>query len=342
MRAVVIREHGGPEALRIEERAIPEPGPGEARVQVRAVGLNHLDLWVRKGIPGHTFPLPLVPGSDVAGVVDAMGPGSRGAREGDRVIVGPGVSCGRCPECRSGRDPLCAEYGILGESRDGGSADYIVVPDANLFPMPAQLDFPEAASVPLAFLTAWHMLVDRAQVRPGERVLVHAAGSGVSSAAIQIARLHGARVLATAGADEKCARAIGLGASSAVNYRAEDFVRAARAWSGGRGVDVALDHVGAETFDRTLRCLAKGGRYVTCGATSGYEMATDFRRVFFRSLSVLGSTMGASHELGRVLDHVAAGDLRPVLDRVFPLDRVREAHLHLESRSGFGKTVLVT
>jgi NADPH:quinone reductase-like Zn-dependent oxidoreductase len=274
--------------------------------------------------------------------VDALGAGARGAEEGDRVVVGPGISCGRCAACRSGRDPLCPEYGILGESRDGGCADYLVVPAANLFPMPERLGFTEAAAVPLAFLTAWHMLVDRAGVRPGERVLIHAAGSGVSSAAIQIARLLGARVLATAGSDEKCARALELGAATAVNYRDEDFVRAARTWSDGRGVDVALDHVGAETFDRTLRCLAKGGRYVTCGATSGFEMKTDFRRVFFRGLSILGSTMGASHELAQVLEHVAAGELRPVVDRVFPLESVAEAHLHLESRVGFGKTVLLT
>lgn len=337
----MIREHGGLDVLRVEERDVPVPGPGEARVRVCAVGLNHLDLWVRKGVPGHTFPLPLVPGSDVAGIVDALGVGARGVREGDPVVVGPGISCGICPACRSGRDPLCADYAILGESRDGGCADFLVVPALNLFPKPPSLDFPAAAAVPLAFLTAWHMLVDRAAVRPGERVLVHAAGSGVSSAAIQIARLLGARVLATAGSDEKCARAVELGAAVAVNYRAADFSRAAKEWSEGRGVDVALDHVGAETFERTLRCLAKGGRYVTCGATSGFEMKTDFRRVFFRSLSILGSTMGAGHELARVLDHVAAGDLRPVVDRVFPLEQVAAAHRHLESREGFGKTVLV-
>lgn len=342
MRAVVIREHGGPEVLRLEERDVPEPGPGEARVRVRAIGLNHLDVWVRKGVPGHPFPLPLVPGSDVAGTVDAVGAGARGARPGDRVVVGPGLSCGTCPACRSGRDPLCPDFEILGESRDGGCADYLVVPAASLFPMPESLDFPGAAAVPLAFLTAWHMLVDRAAVRPGERVLVHAAGSGVSSAAIQIARLLGTRVLATAGSDEKCRRARELGADSTVNYATADFARAAREWSGGRGVDVALDHVGAETFDRTLRCLARGGRYVFCGATSGAEMKTDFRRVFFKGLSILGSTMGASHELASVLGHVAAGELRPVVDRVFPLDEVRDAHRHLESRVGFGKTVLVT
>lgn len=340
MKAVVIRRHGGPEVLTLEERPVPEPGPGEVRVRVRAVALNHLDLWVRKGVPGHVFPLPIVPGCDIAGTVDALGAGSR-AKPGDEVVVSPGVSCGTCSACRAGHENLCRSYGILGETRDGGCAEYAVVPFVNLFPKPSNLDFPEAAAVPLVFLTAWHMLVSRALLRPGEQVLVHAAGSGVSSAAIQIARLLGARVLATAGSEEKCARALEIGAELAVNYRERDFVEESRTWTGKRGVDVALDHVGAETFDRTLRCLARGGRYVTCGATSGYEMKSDFRYVYFKSLSILGSTMGGSHELAAVLEHVARGTLRPIVDRTFPLAQVRAAHEHLESRTGFGKTVLL-
>jgi len=340
VKAVVIREHGGPEVLRMEDRPIPTPGPGEARVRVHAVALNHLDLWVRKGVPGHTFPLPIVPGCDIAGTVDAVGSGV-GSRVGEAVVVGPGVSCGTCRECRAGRENLCRQYGILGETRDGGCAEYVVVPAVNLFQKPRGLDDPQAAAVPLVFLTAWHMLVGRAELRVGEMVLVHAAGSGVSTAAIQIARLVGARVLATAGSAEKCQRALDLGAEVAVNHREADFVQQVRTWTGKRGVDVAVDHVGEETFDRTLRCLARGGRYVTCGATSGYEMKTDFRIVYFKSLSILGSTMGGSHELLEVLEHVAAGRLSPVVERVLPLDRVAEAHAHLESRAGFGKTVLV-
>lgn len=341
MRAIVIRTHGGPEVLLAEERPVPEPGPREVRVRVRAVGLNHLDLWVRRGVPGHRFPLPIVPGCDIAGGVDALGPGAVGWSAGDEVVVAPGFSCGRCIRCREGNDALCREYGIVGETKDGGCREFLCVADTQLFPKPPGLSFEQAAAVPLVFLTAWHMLVARAAVRPGEQVLVHAAGSGVGSAAIQICKLIGARVLATAGSEEKCRRALELGAEVAVPSRDADFTQEVRRWTGKRGVDVAIDHVGADTFDRTIRSLAKGGRFVTCGATSGFELKTDFRLVFFKSLSILGSTMGGSHELGTVLEHVGRGTLRPVLDRVFPLDRIADAHGHLESRLGFGKTVLL-
>ena len=340
MRAVVIREHGGPEVLAFEERKEPTPGPRQVRVRVRAVGLNHLDLWVRNGVPGHTFPLPIVPGCDVAGVVDALGPGAVGVAVGDEVVVAPGVSCGRCLACRSGRDSLCRTYGILGESQDGGCQEFLVVSDNAIFPKPPGLDWAHAAAVPLTFLTAWHMLKARAGVQPGERVLVHAAGSGVSTAAIQIATLLGARVVATAGTDEKCAQGIALGAEEAFNYRATDFTREVRRWSGGAGVDVVVDHVGTDTFERSLRCLVKGGRYVTCGATSGFELKTDFRLVFFKSLSILGSTMGGGHELETVLSLVASGRLRPIVDRVFRLEQVAEAHRRLAAREVFGKVVL--
>jgi NADPH:quinone reductase-like Zn-dependent oxidoreductase len=340
LRAVVIREHGGPEVLSFEERVQPLPGPREVCLRVRAVGLNHLDLWVRNGVPGHSFPLPIVPGCDVAGVVEAIGAGAAGVAVGDEVVAAPGVSCGRCLKCRAGEDALCRTYGILGESQDGGCQEYLVVPDAGVFPKPRSLDWEQAAAVPLTFLTAWHMLKARARVQPGERVLVHAAGSGVSVAAIQIARLLGARVLTTAGTDEKCARGLALGAEEAVNYKTADFAREVKRWAGGHGVDVVVDHIGSDTFERSLRCLVKGGRYVTCGATSGFELKTDFRLVFFKSLSILGSTMGAGHELASVLSLVDSGRLRPVVDRVFPLEQIAEAHRYLASRVAFGKVVL--
>jgi NADPH:quinone reductase-like Zn-dependent oxidoreductase len=340
LRAIVIRQHGGPEVLQFEERPEPTPGFREVRIRVRAVALNHLDLWVRNGVPGHTFPLPIVPGCDVSGVVDALGPGASGVSAGDEVVVAPGLSCGRCLLCRAGKDALCLTFGILGESRDGGCQECVVVPDDGVFKKPSGLDWTQAAAVPLTFLTAWHMLKARACLQPGERVLVHAAGSGVSAAAIQIANFLGARVITTAGSDEKCSLGLDLGAEESVNYRATDFVREVRRWTGGRGVDVVVDHIGADTFDRSLRCLVKGGRYVTCGATSGFELKSDFRLVFFKSLSILGSTMGAAHELATVLSLVASGRLRPVVDRVFPLEQIADAHRRLAARDVFGKVVL--
>lgn len=341
MRAVVIREHGGPEVLSIEDRPVPEPGPREARIRIRAVGLNYLDLWVRKGVPGHVFPLPIVPGCDVAGVVDALGPGVSGLAAGDEVVVAPGRSCGHCRACLMGEHALCRDYGIRGESFDGGCQEFLVVPEDQLFAKPQDLDWARAAAVPLTFLTAWHMLTHRARVQPGEWVLVHAAGSGVSVAAIQIAVFLGARVITTAGTDEKCSRGLALGAEEAINYRIADFGKEARKITGGRGVDVIVDHVGADTFERSIRCLAKGGRYVTCGATSGFQLQTDFRLVYFKSLSILGSTMGSHHELPTVLSLVARGRLHPVVDGIYPLDRVADAHRRLESREAFGKVVLV-
>jgi NADPH:quinone reductase-like Zn-dependent oxidoreductase len=342
MRAVVIREHGGLDRLLFEDRPEPEPGPGEVRVRVRAAGLNHLDTWVRRGVPGHAFPLPIVPGCDGAGVVDAVGPGVRTRAVGDAVVLAPGTSCGTCAACASARDPLCRSYGILGETRDGTCADAVVLPERNALPLPAGTSFEEAAAFPLVFLTAWHMLADRAALRPGETVLVHAAGSGVSSAAIQIARLLGAgRVLATASTAAKAERALALGADEGIDTSSEDFVARVRAATGKAGVDVVVDHVGAATFSGSLKSLAKGGRLVTCGATSGPKVEVHLNLVFFKSLSILGSTMGSLGELHVLLGLLGAKRLRPVVDSVLPLSAVAEAHRRLEAREVFGKLVLV-
>jgi NADPH:quinone reductase-like Zn-dependent oxidoreductase len=341
VKAVVVRAHGGPEALLHEERPVPEPGPGEARVRVLAVALNHLDVWVRRGVPGHTFPLPLVPGCDIAGALDALGPGGHPSlKAGDPVLVAPGVSCGSCAECARGDDNLCRGYGILGETRDGVCAEYTVVPSRNLLPHPAGMDPVQAAAIPLVFLTAWHMVMTRARVRPGETVLVHAAGSGVSSAAIQVARVAGARVIATAGTDAKAEKARALGAEEALNYRSKDFAAEVRRITGKRGVDVIVDHIGPDTWEGNLRSLARGGRLVLCGSTSGFEVRTDTRLLFFKNLSILGSTMGSRGELYEVLRLVEAGRLRPVVDSVLPLAEVREGHRRLEAREVFGKIVL--
>jgi NADPH:quinone reductase-like Zn-dependent oxidoreductase len=341
MKAIIVREHGGPEKLEQTEVPDPELRAGEAIVRVRAVALNHLDVWVRRGVPGHKFPLPLIPGAEVAGVIDDVGPNARGWKAGDEVLVAPGYSCGVCVACLSGNDPLCHnDHGIFGESRNGGCAEKIDVPIRNLLRKPAGLSFAEAAALPLDLVTAWHMLVARAQLRPGETVLVHAGGSGVGSAAIQIARLWGATVFATAGSAAKAARAKELGAQETILYRDVDFLAEVRRLTGKRGVDVVFEHVGADTFDRSLKSLARGGRLVTCGSTSGAEVTINLRLVFFKLLSILGSTMGSLAELHEIMKHVEAGRLRPVVDRVLPLDQIAEGHRVLEEREAFGKVVL--
>ena len=342
MKCVVVREHGGLEALRLEEKPLPEPGPGRARVRVEAVALNHLDIWVRRGVPGHPFPLPITPGCDIAGTVDALGPGaSVSFMAGDRALVAPGVSCGACGECARGADNLCRGYGILGETCDGGCAEYADVPARNLLPYPKGLPPEQAAALPLAFLTAWHMVVERTRVRAGEDVLVHAGGSGVSSAAIQIAKVLGARVLTTVGSEAKAAKARALGADEVILHREKDFAAEVRRLTAKRGVDVIVDHVGPDTWEGNIRSLARGGRLVFCGSTSGFEVKTDTRFVFFKNLSILGSTMGSRGELYEVLRLVEAGRLRPVVDSVLPLSEVAEGHRRLEAREVFGKVVLV-
>lgn len=342
MRGYQIRRHGGPEALQWhDDLPTPEPGPGEVRVRVRACALNHLDLWVRNGVPGHTFPLPLVPGSEIAGDVDEVGAGVGDVEAGTPTLVAPGVACGHCRRCAAGDDHLCRRYGILGEHRDGGYAEYLVVPRRNLLPLPRGLSYVEAAATPLVFLTAWHMLANRAELQRGEDVLIQAAGSGVSSAALQIARMLGARhIVATAGGEEKLAKARELGATHTVNYRQDDFVKTVKEATGGKGVEVAVDHVGGEVFERTLRALAWAGRVVLCGATAGGEAQVNLRAVFFKSLSILGSTMGRRADLMRLAAFFESGDLEPVVDRTFPLEEAPAAQETLENREQFGKVVL--
>ncbi len=342
MRGFRVDAHGGLEALQWYE-ALPEPvpGPGEVVVAVEACALNHLDLWVRKGVPGHRFPLPLVPGSEVAGRVIAHGPGVTDPPPGTPVLVGAGVSCGRCWFCLAGKDALCERFGLLGEDRDGGYAERVAVPARNLFPIPRGFSFVEAAAVPLVFLTAWHMLVDRARLQPHESVLVQAAGSGVSTAAIQLCRLLGANpILAASTSPQKRQRALELGATEVIDSSSPDFWREVRSKTAGRGVDVVLDHVGGELFEKSLRCLARGGRLVFCGATAAAEANLPLRQIFFKNQSVLGSTMGSNHELATVLGFFDRGMLRPVIAQTFPFEAAREAQALLESRAVFGKIVL--
>ncbi len=338
----IVRQHGGLEALEWDEALpTPEPGPGQVRLEVRAAGLNHLDLWVRKGVPGHRFPLPLIPCSDMVGTVDAVGPGVQPLDPSDRYLVNPGFSCGACPACDVGQHQLCRSYGIFGETTNGGAAQYAVVPRENLLEVPKQLSWAEAASFPLAFLTAWHMVVGRAQVRPGQTVLVQAAASGVSSAAIQICNLLGARVIATAGSPEKLAFAKSLGAEAAIDYHNEDVVQRVREIAGRAGVDVIVDHVGTDTWETDLRILARGGTLVTCGATTGADALLDLRGLFFKAWSILGSTMGNRSEMRTVTELFGQGRLRPMIHAILPLSEIREAHRMLQDREVLGKVVLI-
>lgn len=341
MKAMTLRAHGGPEVLTLEELPEPTAGPSQVRVRVGAVALNHLDVWVRNGLPHLKLQYPFLLGADVAGTIDQLGPGTSGVALGDEVVVNPGWSCGRCRACLSGRDNLCRHYQLMGEDRSGGYAEKIVVPVTNVVPKPARLTMTEAAAVPTTFLTAWQMLTRKAPIQPGDEVLVIAAGSGVGVAAVQIAKLHGARVLATASTDEKLARARALGADETINHRNADLVAEVKRLTGKRGVDIVFEHVGAAVWDKVILATARGGRIVTCGATSGYDARTDLRHVFFRQLEILGSTMGPKGDLYPILDHMAAGRLRPVVDRVLPLAEAPAAHRLLESRAHFGKVVLV-
>ena len=340
MKGVVVREHGGLDTLVVEEVPLREPGPMEVLVAVKACGVNHLDLWVRRGVPGHVFPLPIILGNDVAGVVEQVGPGVADLLAGDDVVVAPGVSCGTCVACLSGRDHHCPSYGILGEHRDGGCAEFVLVPRANVMRKPRSLSYEHAAAVGIAFLTAWHMLIVRAELRPGETVLVQAAGSGVSSAAIQIAHLMRATVIATSGSDAKLERARALGAEHVLNYSRQDIAKEAKRITGGDGVDVVIEHVGAATWESSIRSLAWHGRLVTCGATTGPQVEINLRHLFFKSLSILGATMGSKGAFAEILKHVETGLLEPVVDRILPLSDVREAHRMLEHREVFGKVVL--
>ncbi len=341
MQALYVTEHGGPDSLILGERPNPEIRGDEVLVKVRAAGMNHLDAWVRRGVEGHRFPLPLTLGSDGAGEVAEVGELVDGVAVGDRVALSPGSGPRRTEETLSGQHHLNHRYDLLGETRDGTCAEFVAVPAETLLPMPESMSFEDAAAIPLAALTAHHMVAERAGVRAGMDVLVHAAGSGVSIYAIQVAKLLGARVLATSSSDDKLGRARLLGADVLINYATEDWVRRVRDTTEGRGVDVVIDHVGEATFSGSLRCLARGGAVVTCGATSGPRLEADLRLIFFKSLSILGSTMGGMGEMCRVWRLACRGQLRPVVDRVLPLSQAAAGHRALEDRSVFGKIVLV-
>lgn len=340
MRAMVIDRHGGPEVLEQRDLEIGAPGPCEVRVRVRAVAMNHMDLWVRKGMLGWKGEFPFRLGCDIAGEVVELGPGARAGSPGLRVMLQPALSCGTCGACHSGRDNLCKGFRILGEHTHGGYAEYIQVPDSNLVPIPDSLSFQEAAALPLCTVTAWQAMYRKARVGPTDTVLIHAAGSGVSSIAIQLCKAVGARVITTVGSRDKIAPAKALGADEVIVYTEQDFVQEVKALTDRRGADVVFEHVGGEVFTKSILATAWGGRIVTVGSTAGFRATIDIRQIFYRQLEVIGSTMGSKGDLHAALPLIARGQLKPVIGKVFSLWDARKAHEELEARRVFGKVVM--
>jgi NADPH:quinone reductase-like Zn-dependent oxidoreductase len=345
MKAVLFREHGGPEKLSYEDVPKPVIGPEEVLIRVKACALNHLDIWIRQGSPAYPMPLPHVPGSDVAGVVEAVGDHVESVRVesvkvGDRVFVSPGMSCWRCNECLAGRDNFCRSYALLGAMAHGGYAEYVKVPFRNVLPIPGDLPFEQAAAFPLVSVTAWHMLFSLAQLRLGETVLIMGAGSGVGSMAVQMAKLAGARVITTVGSDDKIPKAVLLGAQAVINHTSEKVAERVKLLTEGRGVDVVIEHIGPQVWDHCMASLARGGRLITCGATTGADVKLDLRYVYSRQFTIKGSYMGTRAELVQAAELVGRGKLKPVIDRTYPLREAKAAQEHLLSRKFFGKIVL--
>ena len=339
MRAAIFHENGGPEVVRVEDVPRPVPQPGEVLVEVRAAALNHLDLWVRRGMPIETT-MPHIGGSDVAGVIVEVGDGVDEARAGERVVVNPGLWCGRCEWCRRGEESLCVSFRILGEHTDGGFCEYVAVRADQAYALPDDLPFEDAAALPIAYQTAWRALV-RAGLRPGESVLVIGASGGTALAAAQIAKMMDARVFAVTRGAENAERLRALGVDTVYDRAEEDFSAAVFRDTGKRGVDVVVENVGAPTWTGSVRALARGGRLVTYGATAGPKVELDLRLVFWKQLSFIGTTMASRAEFEAMLRAVFSGRLRPVVDSVLPLDHAREAHEKLEDGGQFGKIVLV-
>src|SRR5947209_2465940 len=325
MKAARFHRHGGPEVLQYEDAPDPSPNDDEVLVRVKACALNRLDIWARVGLPNVKINLPHISGSDIAGLIEGVPPHEKELQPGMEVIVNPGLGCGRCEKCLGGRDNQCRYYKIIGNGTDGGYAELVAAPRRNIISKPERMDFAQAASVPLVFLTAHHMLVTKAGLQAGETVLVLGAGSGVGIAAIQIAKACNANVIATAGTDAKLRKAVQLGADYTLNHRTQDIVEETRKYTENRGVDVVVEHVGNATWDKSVRSLCKGGRLVTCGATTGSDVQTDLRYVYSKELTIYGSYMGGSGELLRVLDLFKQRRLRPVVDMTFPLSSAKDA-----------------
>lgn len=341
MKAAYFKEHGGSDKIIYGDYKDPVPAAGEAVVRVKACALNHVDMLLLDGRYPPPEGLPHVNGCEVTGTVESVGGAVTGLARGQRVIVFPGFSCGTCEFCLRGERTVCLRYGYLGAARDGGYAELVKAPAANLVPLPEAISFEAGAAVPLAMLTSWHALIAQAQLRPGQTVLVQAAGSGVGSAAIQIARLVGARVMTTVGSDDKLEFARSLGAEHVVNYRTQDFVEEAKRWTGKRGVDVVVEHIGGETFERSSYALTRLGTLVSIGSHDTHWGRLDLRHVYSKNLRIMGTNLGSILELRTILDYIEAGRLRPVIDRTFPLKDARAAVQHVLDRKNKGKVLLV-
>lgn len=339
MKAIKIDQPGDSSVLKIIETEIPKISPAEVLVKVKASSINHLDIWVRKGLP--KTPYPIIPGCDCSGIVEEVGSEISHVKKGDRVFVSPGYSCGICKQCLAGNDNYCQFYGIIGETRDGADAEFISLKGNCVFKLDDKISFESAAASSLVFLTAWQMMVDKAKVKHGDDVFIWGAGSGVGSAGIQIAKLMGGRVIAAASFEAKLELAKQLGADEVINYKKEDVVKKVKELTGKKGVEVVFEHTGSETIPISIQMATKGGKIVTCGATSGWDAKVDLRHIFFRQVELLGSTMGSRSSLFTIFDLIKDGKLKPVIDTVLPMSDVKKAHEHVESAQHFGKVVLV-
>lgn len=344
MKAVVFHEHGDTNVLRYEDAPDPKSGPKDVLIRVRAASVNYNDVWARKGLPGMKFDLPHISGSDAAGEVIEVGKAVQTVSVGDKVVTHPSISCRICEACTSGHEYFCRNFKIWGFQTgpyDGADAELACLPEANVLAMPKNLSWEEAASLPLVTLTAWHMLITRAQLRGGEDVLIWGASSGIGVIGIQIAKMFGARVIAVSGTEEKLKKAKALGADEAINYRTQDVVQEVRRITNKKGVEVVFEHTGAATWERSIQSMAWGGRLVICGNTTGFEAKTDLRFLFNKQLSLLGSHQGSKAELIKGLKAIEAGKIKPVVDKVLHLKEAAKAHTLLEKGEHFGKIVLV-
>ena len=340
MKAAVLHEHGGADKFSYEDHPDPSISDGEVLIKVKACSLNHVDIWMREGTGAYPVKLPRVIGVDGAGIVKEIGRGVSKVKTGDRVCTSVPVTCGVCRACLSGNDNLCTDVHMLGVQRDGTYAQYLGIPQRCVHSIPDELSFTDAAAIPTVFVTSWHMLVTRAHLQPGETVLIQAAGSGIGTAAVQIAKFLNARIIVTAGTDEKVQKALELGADEGINYKKKDFLEEVHKLTGGEGVDVVYEHVGPAVWDKSVQALKKGGRLVTCGATTGPEVTLALRLLFARQLTLLGSFAGTKSELESMLPLFGDGRLKAVIDRVMSLSEVVKAHELMDNRNLFGKIVL--